>query len=121
MNTRQRKTGGRGRRGRVAKLVLVGVLFAGLFAQIGMLAGISAQSKEISAVSREMVELNARKENLALSLSKLESPERIEQLAMQLGMERPQESAIRVVNLPIAQEDAQTQTAELPGGEGVVQ
>ncbi len=120
-NTRRRELTARGRRARVAKLVLAGVLFAGLFVQIGMLAGISAQSKELDAVGKEIVELNARRDNLELSLSMLKNPERIEQLALQMGMERPTEDAIRVVSLALTPEDAQTQTAELPGGEGVVQ
>ena len=51
----------------------------------------------------------------------LKNPQRIEQLAAEMGMERPTEDAIRVVSLPVSQDDAQTQTAELPGGEGVVQ
>ena len=32
----------------------------------------------------------------------------------------PTQDAIRVVNLPVSRDDAQTQTAGLPGGEGVV-
>ena len=43
------------------------------------------------------------------------------QLAAQMGMQRPGQDAIRVVSLPVAQQDVQTQTAGLPGGEGVVQ
>ena len=121
MNTRRGRISARGRRARVAKLLLAGILFVGLFVQIGMLAGISAQTKQAATVRRELVELSARKDNLELSLSMLQSPERIERLAMQMGMERPTQDAIRVVSLPVSQQEAQPQTAELPGGEGVAQ
>ena len=106
--------------GRVAKVILLGVLFTGLFIQIGMLASISEQTKQIDAVDEALVELNARRENLELSLSKLESPERIEQLATLMGMDLPQEDAIRVVSVSVSREEEQTQTAQLPGGEGAV-
>ena len=119
MNTR-RETTSRGRRSRAAKIILSCVLLAGLFVHIGMLAGISAQTKEADALRAELVELSAYKDNLELSLSMLENPQRIAQLAQQLGMQQPTQDAIRVVNLPVSQDDAQTQTAGLPGGEGVV-
>ncbi len=121
MITRQIGMSAGRRRGRAAKVLLLAVLFAGLFAQIGMLANISGQSKEIAAVSREMVELSARKDNLELSLSMLESPDRIESLAMKMGMQRPDEGAIRVVHLPAASEEVLPQTAGISGAEGVVQ
>ena len=120
-NTRRKEDAARGRRARVAKLVLAGVLFVGMFVQIGMLAGISAQSKELDAVGKEIVELSAHRDNLQLSLSMLKNPERIGQLAQQMGMERPTQAAIRVVSLALTTDDTQTQTAELPGGEGAVQ
>ena len=120
-NTRRKEDGARGRRARVAKLVLAGVLFVGMFVQMGMLAGISAQSKELDAVGKEIVELSAHRDNLQLSLSMLKNPERIGQLAQQMGMERPTQDAIRVVSLALTTDDTQTQTAELPGGEGAVQ
>ena len=121
MNTRQRAMETRARRGRLAKLLLVGVLFMGLFVHIGMLAGISGETKRADALGREMVELSAQRDNLEVSLSMLKNPERIAQLAAQMGMQHPTQDAIRVVNLPVSQDDAQTQTAGLPGGEGVVQ
>ena len=120
MITRQTGLSARRKRGRAAKVLLVAILFAGLFLQIGMLARISGQSKKIASVSREIVELNARRENLALSLSMLKNPDQIEALALKLGMQRPDEGAIRVVNLPAAYEDTQTLTAGMPGAEGVV-
>ena len=121
MNTRQRAMNARLRKSRMAKLLLVCVLFVGMFAYIGMLAGISGQTKRADALSREMVELSAQRDNLEVSLSMLKNPERIARLAAQMGMQRPTQDAIRVVNLPVAQDDAQTQTAGLSGGEGVVQ
>ena len=119
MITRQGGLSARKKRSRAAKMLLVAILFAGLFAQIGTLASISGQSKRIAAVNRDMIELSARRENLALSLSMLKNPDRIEALALKLGMQRPDEGAIRVVNLPDAYADALPQTAEI-GGEGVI-
>lgn len=121
MNTRRKTMDARARRGRVAKLLLAGVLFVGLFIHIGMLAGISGETKRADALGREMVELSAQRDNLEVSLSMLKNPERIAQLAAQMGMQRPGQDAIRVVSLPVAQDGAQMQTAELPGGEGAVQ
>ena len=45
MNTRRKAMDARARRGRVAKLLLAGVLFVGLFIHIGMLAGISGENE----------------------------------------------------------------------------
>ena len=55
MNTRRKNLSARERRGRVAKLLLASVLFAGLFIHIGMLAGISGQTKEAAALKGELV------------------------------------------------------------------
>ena len=41
MNTRRKTSDARARRGRVAKLLLAGVLFVGLFNHIGIMTGIS--------------------------------------------------------------------------------
>ena len=87
------------RRGRVAKLLLAGVLFVGLFIHIGMLAGISGETKRADALGREMVELSAQRDNLEVSpLDAEKTPERIAQLAAQMGMQRPGQDAIRVVS-----------------------
>ena len=79
MNTRRKTMDARARRGRVAKLLLAGVLFVGLFIHIGMLAGISGETKRADALGREMVELSAQRDNLEVSLSMLKNPERIAQ------------------------------------------
>ena len=73
MNTRRKTMDARARRGRVAKLLLAGVLFVGLFIHIGMLAGISGETKRADALGREMVELSAQRDNLEVSLSMLKT------------------------------------------------
>lgn len=106
---------------RTIKVVLVAVIFFGLFFQIGMLAKISAQTKKADRVSDEIVELTARAENLELALSRLKNPERIEALALEMGMTSPGEGAIRVVSLPALDETTTTQTAERTDADGVYQ
>ena len=96
------------------------VLFAGLFLQITMLSRISLQSKRASAVERELVELSANAENLELSINQYHNLEAIAARARQMGMEQPDETQIRVVNVAQIREDTSTQTAEGFGGEKVL-
>ncbi len=106
---------------RAMRLILVGMLFAGLFLQIGMLSRISGKSKEIAKVSQEIVDLDARSENLQWALSQLQNPEKISARAQEMGMVHPEADAIRVVKLPASDSEALTQTADMSGGEGLVQ
>ena len=103
-------------------MILAGlILFAGLFLQITMLSRISLQSKRAAALERELVELSANAENLELSINQYHNLEVIAARAQQLGMEQPDETQIRVVNVAkINQEDTSTQTAEGFGGEKVL-
>ncbi len=115
---RERRTIARNRR----LLILAAlVLFAGLFLQITMLSRISLQTKRASAVEKELVELNANAQNLELSINQYHNLEAIAARAQQLGMEQPDETQIRVVNVAkINQEDTSTQTAGSFGGEKVL-
>ena len=115
---RERRTIARNRR----LLILAAlVLFAGLFLQITMLSRISLQTKRASAVEKELVELNANAQNLELSINQYHNLEAIAARAQQLGMEQPDETQIRVVNVAkINQEDTSTQTAGSIGGEKVL-
>lgn len=114
------KTPGNGA-SRALKIVLAGVIFFGLFFQVGMLAKISGQTKKASQVEKEMVELEARRENLQLALNQLKNPARIESLALKLGMVSPGEGEIRVVSIPNLNAAADAQTAEIATAEGVYQ
>ena len=102
---------------RALMIVFAVVLFAGLFAQVTMLARISGQNKAVQSLEKEIRSLNASAENLNLSLNQYHNLERIAVRARQLGMEQPTETQIRVVNLPAAIEDTSTQSAENIGAE----
>ena len=93
-------------------IVFAVVLFAGLFAQVTMLARLSGQNKEVQSLEREIRSLAASADNLNLSLNQYHNLERIAARAQHLGMEQPTETQIRVVNLPAAIEDTSTQSAE---------
>lgn len=116
----------RSRRGRKCRRILllaaVVVLFVGLFLQITMLSRISSQNKQAAQLEREIVELSANAENLEVSINQYHNLESIAARAQQLGMEQPDETQIRVVN--VAQnhmEDTSIQTADANGGEKVIQ
>ena len=70
----------------MAKL-LVCVLFAGMFIHIGMLAA-SRRDQAGRRAEPEMVEPSAQRDNDRV-LSMLKNPERIAQLAAQMGMQHP--------------------------------
>lgn len=114
---------GRARRARERKLnklllgVFVLVLFAGVFGQIAMIARLSGQSKAVAAVEKEIRELSASEDNLYLSLNQYHNLDRVAARAGQLGMEQPEQSQIRVVNLPAVVENTSTQSAENLGAE----
>lgn len=96
------------------------VLFAGLFLQITMLARISSQSKQASALEREIMELSASAENLELSINQYHNLDAIEQRARQLGMEQPGDTQIRVVRVAQSEtENTSAQTVERIDGEKV--
>lgn len=88
------------------------VMFAGLFSQITMLAKVSGQQKQIAKVEKQIRELTANADNLSLCLNQYKNLDRVAALAQQLGMERPNETQIRVVSLPGTIESTSTQSVE---------
>ncbi len=102
-------------------LVLAGiVLFSGLFMQVTMLARISSQSKRASSLEGEIEELSASAENLELTINRYHNLDSIAARARQLGMEQPDETQIRVVNVARSdREDTSTQTAGNTGAESI--
>ena len=116
----QARPGRSRRRGAGSRALLVAaavVLFAGLFLQITMLARISSQSKQASALEKEIVELSANAENLQLSISQHHNLETIAARAQLLGMEQPDETQIRVVSVAYGNKDTSTHTVEAIDGE----
>ena len=96
------------------------VLVMGLFAQITMLARISSQNKQASELEGEIEELSANVENLELYINQYHNLKSIELRAQQLGMERPDETQIRVVSVVRSNvEDTSIQAAENIGAESI--
>ncbi|MBQ3423801.1 MAG: hypothetical protein IJH38_01205 [Clostridia bacterium] len=88
------------------------VLVAGTLWQVLQLVGLSRQGREIAALRRETYALSVRADNLDLSISQYHNLERIAARAQQLGMEQPDQSRLRVVNLPPLSQDASPQSAD---------
>ena len=95
------------------------LLLAGLFSQITMLSRISAQAKQSQALETSIKELNYMTENYELGISQFHSHERVATRAAELGMIKPDESQIRVINLPVARGNTSTQSASNVGAEEI--
>ena len=96
------------------------VLFIGVFAQIAMMARLSCQNKQVVETEKEIRALSASADNLNLSLNQYHNLERIAARARQLGMEQPNETQLRVVNLPTVIDSTSTQSADNSGAEEMI-
>lgn len=95
------------------------VLFAGMFMQIAVRAQITAQSKVISEIRREINTLTAEAKNLELCINQHHNPDEIERRALAMGMAQPMEDQLRVVSLPAIYGDTSTQTVANNSGEEI--
>ena len=96
------------------------VLFIGVVSQIAMMARLSGQNKQVVETEREIRALSASADNLNLSLNQYHNLERIAARAQQLGMEQPNETQLRVVNLPTVIDSTSTQSADNSGAEEMI-
>ncbi len=96
------------------------VLFIGVFAQIAMMAKLSGQNKQVVQTQKEIKALSASADNLNLGLSQYHNLNRIAARAQQLGMEQPDETQLRVVNLPTVIDSTSTQSADNSGAEEMI-
>ena len=119
--TRARRRTRERRRSRVLLGIFVLVLVAGVIAQITMYARLAGQHKELLAVEKEIRSLSASADNLNLSLNQYHNLDRIAARAAQMGMDKPADTQIRVVNLPGVIENTSTQSAEAVGAEEMLQ
>ncbi len=85
---------------RVWRVLLVIVLFAGLFVQITMLSRISAQNKRASAVRSEITALTYQIENLERDISGYRNSDQLEDLARAMGMQDPDPEQLRYISVP---------------------
>ena len=86
-------------RRRLLLLAAAAVLFAGMFAQITVLSLISEKSKAASVFEREISTLQREMGQMELAVNQLHNLESIAARAQELGMEQPDESQIRVINV----------------------
>ena len=105
---------------RALMLVFALVLFIGVFTQIALMARLSGQSKQVAETRKEIKALNASADNLNLSLNQYHNLQRIAARAQQLGMEQPDETQLRVVNLPGLIDSTSTQSADNSGAEEMI-
>lgn len=105
---------------RILMIAFALVLFIGVFAQIAMMAKLSGQSKQVVETRKEIKALSASADNLNLGLSQYHNLERIAARAQQLGMEQPDETQLRVVNLPTIIDSTSTQSADSSGTEEMI-
>ena len=105
---------------RALMLVFALVLFIGVFPQIALMARLSGQSKQVAETRKEIKALNASADNLNLSLNQYHNLQRIAARAQQLGMEQPDETQLRVVNLPGLIDSTSTQSADNSGAEEMI-
>ena len=103
--------------GRWLKLIIAAVLFAGLFMQITMLSRISAQNKKASSLEKEISDMQANVDNLERSISDYHNLHDIENRALSLGMQLPEDGQIRVVCVAQTQQDTPAQMASIAGSE----
>ena len=110
----------RERERRLSRLLMIAfalALFAGVVSQVAMMARLSGQNKLVAETQAQIRSLSASADNLNLSLSQYHNLERIASRAKQLGMEQPDDTQIRVVNLPALIEGTSTQSAGNTGAE----
>ena len=96
------------------------VLFIGVFSQIAMMAKLSGQNKRIVETRKEIKALSASADNLNLGLNQYHNLDRIAARARQLGMEQPDGTQLRVVNLPGLIDSTSTQSADSSGAEEMI-
>ena len=96
------------------------ILFLGVCSQIAMMARLSGQNKLVVQTRKEIRALSASADNLYLGLSQYHNLERIAARAEQLGMEQPDETQLRVVNLPTVIDSTSTQSADSSGAEEMI-
>ena len=96
------------------------VLALGVCSQIAMMARLSGQNKRVVETRKEIRALSASADNLNLSLNQYHNLERIALRARQLGMEQPDETQLRVVNLPTVIDSTSTQSADSSGAEEMI-
>jgi len=98
------------------RVLVVIVLFAGLFVQITMLSRISGQNKRAAAARNEINALNNRIEKLERDISGYRNSDQIEELARAMGMQAPEPSQLRYISVPNLEDPNTSAQAAAEGG-----
>lgn len=107
---------------RVLMYCTLALALALVFTQIGRLAQIAGQTKQISALTSNIRELQNEKNNLQVRLSMQQNINRVRDEAVyNLGMVRPDDEQIRVVSLNAHSANALTQTADGAAGKNATE
>jgi len=96
-------------------IAFAAVVLLGVIVQITMMVRLSGQSKATYAARKETRELTSRIQNLNHSLEQFHNRDRITARAQQLGMQLPDETQLRVVNLSGLSYGTTAQSAENTG------
>ena len=119
----KRRVTRRAREQKLSRMLMIAfalVLFIGVFSQIAMMAKLSGQNKRVVETRKEIKALSASADNLHLGLNQYHNLDRIAARAQQLGMEQPDETQLRVVNLPTLIDSTSTQSADSSGTEEMI-
>ena len=82
------------------RMLVILVLFAGLFVQITMLSRISAENKRAAKVRDEITALTYRVENLERDINSYRNSDQIEALARAMGMQDLDSAQLRHISVP---------------------
>ena len=98
---------------RFLKILACAVLVGGLVMQICMLAAVFSRTKVTTQVNRDIALLSAEKDNYNVKLAGFYQRANIEERAMALGMQWPDDDQLRVISIPAEYKDTSTHTAEI--------
>ena len=85
---------------RIWRVLVVIVLFAGLFVQITMISRISAQNKRAADLRDEITALNYQTENLERDINGYRNSDQLGDLARAMGMQDPTSDQLRSIYVP---------------------
>jgi len=100
---------------RILKGAACFILVAGIIMQIFMLVEINGVNKEHNKTETEIINMTAERDNMKLRLAGFERTTWIEQRAIELGMQWPTDTQLRVIAVPREYHNATTHTAEITG------
>ena len=100
------------------RVLMIAVLFAGLFVQITMISRISAENKRAAKAEDEIRALAYRVENLERDINIYRNSDEIKQRALDMGMQNADQTQLRSISVAgLEAEDTSAQAAGESGAE----